>query len=212
MRSCVRDLQRAVQLVGRHAVLVGAHHMDRHEPLVDRDFGPLEDGADQHGELLTARCALVDAPLRGVAGPGVAVGRAGLEEVGAVAAAMGADGMTRPAQLFEEEVRLVLIREVPGDVIEGDLLALRVCLRHENDSVLDLIYHHFTSSGWVCQVYNHDSGHRGCLHTAIPIVSIVPLGRSVRAAPASECWERRPAPRGYSSPRVPGEAPCPPAA
>src|SRR5512135_2136935 len=56
-----RDSQHPMKLVGAHALLTGAHEMNRGEPLVQWDVAVGEDRAHRHSELLTASSALVDA-------------------------------------------------------------------------------------------------------------------------------------------------------
>jgi hypothetical protein len=55
----------ALHLERRHALLAAVEQIDRHAPLVQRDFGALADGVDRDGELLAAIIALKQAgPMR----------------------------------------------------------------------------------------------------------------------------------------------------
>ena len=57
----VGDLQGAVQLVGRDALLAGGHKVHRLQPNVQGELALLEDGPDPHGELALALAALLQA-------------------------------------------------------------------------------------------------------------------------------------------------------
>ena len=50
-RGLIGDAQSAVQLVRRHALLVGSHQVYGKPPLGQRHLGALEDGPDRDSEL-----------------------------------------------------------------------------------------------------------------------------------------------------------------
>src|SRR5690606_13984170 len=97
--------ERAVELVGRHALLGRAEQIGGQEPLGKRDLGALKASAHGHGELLTAVLALEQA---------LAVGRAFEPVVIAYGAAVGADGFAVPADLFQVLPGGIVIVEVGG--------------------------------------------------------------------------------------------------
>lgn len=80
--------QRAVQLVGAHALFAGGHQVSRQNPLVQGKFGVLKDGPDGHRKGLVAVLALVEAGARRFALQFVVIG--------ANAPAMWADGAIWP--------------------------------------------------------------------------------------------------------------------
>lgn len=103
-RGLVGHAEHAVQLVRRHAGLGGRHQVAGEHPLVERDLGALEDGADRDGELLAALSALVQALAVGLALKGAYLGRVGV-------AAMGADRAVRPAERLQVLAGLVGVGE-----------------------------------------------------------------------------------------------------
>src|SRR6185312_10657798 len=60
-RRLVADLQNAVELVSRNALLAARHEIDGLEHLVERHTAMLEHGADLYRELLAALAALFQA-------------------------------------------------------------------------------------------------------------------------------------------------------
>src|SRR5712691_2240980 len=86
-RGLVRDLQCAVHLMRRNALLARTHEVDGLEHLRERNMSALENGADRHAMLATAVLALVEAGASCLA-----------LELGGSAdhAAMGADRAVRP--------------------------------------------------------------------------------------------------------------------
>lgn len=60
-RGLLRDVDVAVQLMGRNALLVATDKVHSHEPLDEWNLRVLEDGSDKHGEIALAVVAAVTA-------------------------------------------------------------------------------------------------------------------------------------------------------
>jgi hypothetical protein len=89
----------ALELLGRNALLAGAHHGERHDPKAQLNVRPLKDRADRDRELLAAGATLVDAgPVR----LAFKLGRAIHD------ATMRADGTVRPANALKVVPSLIL--------------------------------------------------------------------------------------------------------
>lgn len=101
----VRDLERAVELMGADALLAAAHQEEGQKPLVERNVALLEHSANRDSELAAAVIAEVQ-PLAvaflGALDFGDVLGRCG---------AVGADRTERPTQLLKVGARRVLVIE-----------------------------------------------------------------------------------------------------
>src|ERR1017187_3933548 len=96
----VKRLRHPMELERAHALLAGAHEMNRKEPLVERDVRILEDAAHGNGEFVPASTALVQTLARSLT----------RQLVGVVDfAAMRAHRTFRPALFFKELPRLLFI-------------------------------------------------------------------------------------------------------
>lgn len=103
----VLDLQGAVQLMGRKALLARRVQVHRVEPEVQRNLAALKEGADRHAERLLALAALVHARTGALA----------LQESRLVDhAAMWADRAIRPIQGFQVLPGCVYVRVYLGEV------------------------------------------------------------------------------------------------
>lgn len=105
--ALVGDPEHSVKLMGAHALLAGAEQVNREEPLVQRNMAIRENRSDRHGELLSARLALVDARAR----LGTRLRR---QLVRLIGAAMRAHGSRRPTPGLKELAGRTRVREVRG--------------------------------------------------------------------------------------------------
>lgn len=106
--ALVGDAEHAVDLVAGHALLAGGHQPEGHQPLGERDFAALHDGANRDGELLAAVAAQTQAALCG-----------GATEARAMFAAVAerANRAIGPALRFKEGAGLgLIVKNGVGDV------------------------------------------------------------------------------------------------
>jgi hypothetical protein len=102
-RGLVRDVERAVQLMGGNALLAGRHQVESLQPLVQGNVRPLHHGLLRDSEILPAF-------LRGAA-----VHAGPLRLVGAVdRAAVGAHRAIRPQDAFKKRAGRIVVAEVVG--------------------------------------------------------------------------------------------------
>lgn len=105
----------ALKLFRADALLGRAHQMERQDPFVEGNLGPVHDGSDGHGELLPAVIALVEAGTMRLAFQLTDV----LE-----ATAVGADRTLGPPDLFEVFPRLFFRQLGRFDHLHGILPVL----------------------------------------------------------------------------------------
>src|SRR5262249_41506959 len=118
-RGLVADAEVTVKLMRADALLARRHQVQAEQPLRERNPRILEHGADRHGELFTARTALVEALTSRLLARGL---RSQL--VGVSAAAVRASSAVRPAPLLDQLAGGVLIAEVLREGRNVDLHGL----------------------------------------------------------------------------------------
>lgn len=123
-----------MKLEGGNAVLVRAHHVESHEPLRERNLRPLEDGSDEHRELLAALGALPDATVGDLARLGQTLAVLRLDEVRPVdRTTVRALGTVRPTHFFKKLIGRCLIGELLSD--DRDVQLLHAQLWGEGETV-----------------------------------------------------------------------------